>query len=529
VLRCAPAFSAGALLFSARRLLENSMNRRLVVSVQIAGLIAGLIAAAEIASAQQPARPADVAEKVAELEAAVARLQASDSTNSQAIAEITTRLAEISQEISRLAAPGDSRADLVRRVDELGLKINGLERELETLRTQLANLEQPEVTPSSGTYYDDGFVLVDGDYSLHLFGFAQSAWSISMPREFDTVNTNTFDLVSARLGVRGRLGSVLGRKLRYRVDTDLQLGLFDAYLDVEIIPQVIIRTGQSRILHTRAFTVDERRLSFPTRTNAIEIYRYDREPGVWAHGRALDRKLWYYAGFSNGGSRNGVNDNIDLTAMARVEYTILGEPPPRQFGDVAGSEEPSLTVGASAVHDLVRVPELVAGLPVGNRDVDNDLVFDNVRVVSAAADALFRLEGIEVLVEGLLRQERWGTILLHSDNQDVADQVRAGDDGVVTYYGLVGHVTYFALPERLMVGGRVGYSEQPLLGLGGRQRDVIPVGDRLFELDTVAAYYHNGEPLLSVMYTLTNFNNSVGPEAAFDVEHRFLIQTQLGF
>lgn len=500
------------------------MNRRLVVLAPLAGLLLAL----SVASAQ-PARLADLAAKVTELEGRVAKLEASDTTNSQAIAEITTRLAEIAQELSRLATQGDSRADLVRRVDELGLKVNALESELETLRTQLATLEQPEVTPSSGTYYDRGFVLVDGDYSLTLDGYAQTRWFITLPRDFDTVNENSFELVVARLGVSGRLGSVLGRKIRYRLQQDFEQGALDAYADVEIIPQLAVRAGQYRIMHTRDFSTSRRYLSFATRPTAIESYRYDREPGIWAHGRALDRKIYYHAGFANGGPRSELNDNIDLTAMARIEGAVLGEPIAHRFGDVEGTEEPALTVGASAVHDLVRVPEAVAGIPVGNRDVDNDLVFDNVRVISAAADVIFRYRGLELYVEGVLQQERWGTILLHSDNQELADQIDAGDDGDKTYLGVVGHASYFVLPERLLLGGRVGYSDQPLLGLGGRQRDVVPLGDQLFELDALASYYHDGTPFLSAQYTLTNFNNTGDPDPAFDVEHRFLIQSQLAF
>lgn len=500
------------------------MIRGLVAAV----LIAGLVAAGGVAVAQ-PTRLADLAQKVTDLEAKVAKLEASDATNSQAIAEITTRLAEIAQELSRLAAQGDSRADLVRRVDELGLKLNTLERELETLRTQLANLEQPEVTPSSGTYYDRGFVLVDGDFSLKLDGYAQTRWRMELPKEADTVNVNTFELDRARIGLSGKLGSVLGRKVRFRYLHDLDRGALDAYVDVAVIPELSIRVGQDRIRATRAFTVSNRRMAFATRTQTENIFRYDREPGLFAHGRFLDERFGYWAGFANGAARSASNDNIDLTAVARVDAAVLGAPIGYRFGDLERTDEPAITVGASAVHDLVRVPEQVAGLPVGNRDVDNDLVFDNVRVISASVDAVFRLQGLEVYAEGMLRHERWGTILLHSDNQDLADQVNAGDDGNKTYLAITGHANYFVLPERLLIGSRVTYGEQPLLGLGGRQRDVIPIGTDLFELDVMTSYWHNGLRFLTFQYTLTNFNNPGGTEAAFDVEHRLLVESQLSF
>ena len=501
------------------------MKRKTAVLAVIVGL---LLALSAVASAQ-PARLEELAAKVTEIEAKVAKLEASDSTNSQAIAEITTRLAEIAQELSRLQTQGDSRADLVRRVDELGLKVNALERELESLRTQLASVEQPEVAPTSGTYYDRGFVLVDGDFSLTLDGYAQTRWFLELPKELDTINDHSFQLVVARLGISGRLGTVLGRKLRYRFLHDLEAGALDVFVDVEIIPEVIIRAGQYRSMYTRHFSVERRWLSFATRPQAIEAFRYDREPGVWAHGQLFDRKVFYHAGFSNGGPRSELNDNVDLLAMARVEGAVLGELAGRHFGDVEHTEEPALTIGASGVHDLVRVPETLAGIVVGNRDVDNDLVFDNVRVVSASADAIFRLKGLELYVEGLLRLERWGTILLHSDNQEIADLIAAGDDGDKTYLGLVGHASYFVWPGRVLVGGRAAYSDQPLLGLGGRQRRVLPPGDRVFELDLLTSYYYDGLPFVSLQYSLINFNNSEGADSPFDVEHRFLIQNQISF
>lgn len=508
------------------------MAHRIGIALAAVALVLGT--ASSLVSAQ-PAGAGGLADKVKALEARVAKLEAQDQTNTQAIAEISTRLAEIEQQLSRLSNLSRANPVLIKRVDANAAQLQSLASEIETLRTQIADLEQPSagagVGGGGGGAYDGGFVLVGGDFSLVAYGYLQTQWLLRTPSSFDSITENTFRIRRARLGAKGNLGSIFGKGLRYKLMFDMSKApsLRDAVIELKLMPQLAVQAGQRKLPFTRSFITSSRRLLFPERPVVIEDFRYDRDIGVWAAGSVADGRLGYVAGVSNGGGPNRVNDNIDLVALARVDVSALGEPFGFGFGDQNDTQEPSLMVGAGALHDLVRLPDAIGGIQVGNRDVDNDQLIDNVRVVSASADAVFRYRGLELYAEGVFRLERWGTILQHSDNSDLAAVIDAGSDGDVTYFGGVGQASYFVWPETVAVGARAGYSETTLFGVDGRQKDRVPPGNRLLELDAVAVLYHNTYPLLSAQYTFTNFDNTRGAEVAGDKEHRFLVQGQLAF
>jgi uncharacterized coiled-coil protein SlyX len=498
-------------------------------SLALALVVLASSAAAQPAPAPAPAR--GLAETVADLEARVARLEAQDKTNSQAIAEISSRLAAISQELERLSNQAGAPPVLIERVDAAGLRLDALERELETLRTQIAGLEQPSVGGGGAGRFERGFVVVDGDYSLVARGYLQTQWIFRLPGELDTITENTFRVRRARLGAAGRLGSIWERELRYAILMDMSKSpsLLDYSLELDVLPALAVRVGQAKVPHTRSFMTSSRSLLFPERPRAVDTLRYDRDIGIWATGPLLGDRISYTAGVSNGGGPNQLNDNIDLLAVARADAAVLGERFGLAFSDLSHVEVPTLMVGASVIHDLVRLPTEVAGIPLGNRDVDNDQVFDNVRVIAAAADAVFRYRGLELYAEGLLRHERWGTILEHSDNSDVALQIDPDSSGGKTYLGAVGQASYAVWPDTVVVGARAGYSQQALLGVGGQERARVPPGDRLLEIDAVGQLYYNGSPFLALQYSFTNFDLSGAEDPDLDMEHRVLVQSQLRF
>ena len=84
------------------------------------------------------------------------------------------------------------------------------------------------------------------------------------------------------------------------------------------------------------------------------------------------------------------------------------------------------------------------------------------------------------------------------------------------------------IPRQLIVGARVGYSRIPLLGATNRQRDSVPLTDRLLETDFLVQLYHpDGWRMLGLQYTIFNFNANGGPDPAGDVSHRFVLALQL--
>jgi hypothetical protein len=246
---------------------------------------------------------------------------------------------------------------------------------------------------------------------------------------------------------------------------------------------------------------------------------YDRDIGVALHGR-LGRGA-YIVGVYNGSGPNQVNDNVDFMEVARIEFGLVGDLPDSYFehdyafGDASGHGQPALTVGVSASHDLVALPDRVAGIEVGQPDVDGSGEPDNVRVFSGSADLLFRWRGLEVFVETLLRQERWGTILDHSQNEVLRNQIGAGADGVRHYGVISSHVGYFVLPHHLLIGGGVAIGSVPLLSLGGRNVFAqTPPGDRQLDVDTTVTWYGDERGRsLGLTYRLSKFSGLQGRDA----------------
>jgi hypothetical protein len=267
---------------------------------------------------------------------------------------------------------------------------------------------------------------------------------------------------------------------------------------------------------------------FYERAAGIDALRYDRDAGVWVHGRIADR-LDYQLGASNGAGPNQRNDNIDVAAQARLDGLLMGEWFEWLTGDLERSEVPSLIVGGGVVHDLVRLPETVAGVMVENPDVDSDGTGDNVRVWSSSLDAVFRYRGLEAMVEGMWRRESWGTILEHPDNSDLGDLVRADKDGHRNYLAGYIEATYAAIPSRLLVGARVGHHRQPLLGLGGVTIASPTPGDRVLEMTALARCYHSKNLSFGLSYTMLDYRATKGPDPTDDRRHIFVAQSQLTF
>src|SRR5690606_29132971 len=262
----------------------------------------------------------------------------------------------------------------------------------------------------------------------------------------------------------------------------------DYYLDYRFAPELAIRAGQDKIFFTRAWWASDSSIDLFERPAAVDQLRYDRDIGVWAHGRLLDDRIGYWAGVSNGAGPNQVNDNIDFVSLLRADAVVLGSRFEPLVDNFERDGELRLMVGGGVVHDLVRLPGQVAGIEVGNRDVDRDGTGDNVRVWSSSLDLALRLHGFEVVLEGIWRHERWGTILDHSDNQQLADAVQPDVEGHRNYLAGYVHASYALLPGRLQVAARIGQDRVPLLRVGGRAPASVPPGDRLVEAAAQVRY-----------------------------------------
>jgi hypothetical protein len=452
-------------------------------------------------------------------------------TVSQSVQDLSSKVTALEQELDKLRRQQTASPEVVSGLDTIGSRLDAVERDVEALRTQMADIEQPSASATGGAVdWDGGFKWAssDGDYGLKLGGFVQPRLQIKLPEEADTISESTFRLRRARFLASGHLSKEeLTWKMQAELGVDAAPAL-DYYLDYEFIPELAVRAGQDKVFFTRAWWASDATLDVLERPAAIDALRYDRDIGVWLHGWVADR-LYYHVGVSNGAGPNKRNDNIDVAALLRVEAMVVGDKFEPMVKNLEAKPDLQLLVGAGVVHDLVRVPETIAGIEVANRDVDSNGTLDNVRVWSSSFTVAARIQGLELMTEGIWRHERWGTILDHSDNAALDEAIKPSSSGHRNYLAGFVHASYVLVPKHLQAALRVGHNRVALLGVGGGGPTAVPAGDRLFELNGQLRYFLNDNLSTAFSYTMTNYNATKGPDPSADVEHLFIGQGQLNF
>jgi hypothetical protein len=508
----------------------------LVIAVPALCLAIGWSAAA-VAQPAQPAPRRAAGDLKAEIDAVKKELgelrsmAVQSQTVSQSVQELSSKVSALEQELDKLRRQQTASPEVVSGLDTIGTRLDAIERDVESLRTQVADVEQPSASASGGAVdWDGGFKWIssDGDYALKLGGFVQPRLQIRLPEAFDTISESTFRLRRARLAASGNLG---GEELTWKMQAELGADAapaLDYYLDYQFAPELAVRAGQDKVFFTRTWWASDASIDVLERPAAIDGLRYDRDIGVWVHGWLADR-LYYHAGVSNGAGPNKRNDNIDVAALVRLEAMVVGDKFEPLIKNLEPKEELQLLVGVGAVHDLVRVPETIAGIDVANRDVDSNGTLDNVRVWSSSFTAAARIQGLELMTEGIWRHERWGTILDHSDNAQLDEAVRPSASGHRNYLAGFVHASYALVARHLQAAARVGHNRVALLGVGGGGPTSVPPGDRLFELNAQLRYFHNDNLSAALSYTFSNYNATRGPDPSGDIDHLFIGQAQLNF
>jgi outer membrane murein-binding lipoprotein Lpp len=484
----------------------------------------------------QPARraPGDLKAEIESIKKELADLRTAavqSQTVGQSVQELTSRVTALEQELDKLRRQQAASPEVVSGLDTLGNRVDALERDVEALRTQVAGIEQPSASAGGGAVeWDGGFTWLssDGDYQLKLGGFVQPRLQMRLPEDFDSISESTFRLRRARFLASGHLA---GEELTYKMQAELAVDAapaLDYYLDYEFMPELAVRAGQDKVFFTRAWWASDATIDVLERPLAVDFLRYDRDIGVWAHGWVADR-FYYHAGLSNGAGPNRRNDNIDFAALVRVDAMVVGDKFDPMVKNLVPRPELQLLVGGGAVHDLVRVPDTIAGIEVANRDVDANGTLDNVRVWSTNVTAAARIQGLELMAEGIWRHESWGTILQHSDNAALAEVIKPDAEGHRNYLGGYVYASYVLLPKMLQASARVGHNRIALLPVGGNGPSAVPPGDRLLEVNGQLRYFDSDNLSAGVSYTLTNFNSTSGPDPTGDIEHLFIGQAQLNF
>lgn len=488
-----------------------------------------ILASTAVSSAQSKS---SVNAEIAAMKAEIETLKAAAANSpafAQALQEMSSKLVVLEQELAKSRRLNESVPQLIQENDRLSETVRAMERDIEYLRTNIADIEQPTVTTGGGAEHMPGmgmqFASTDGKYTLAVGGQLHTRYQMQLPRDASTIDSAGFQVRRGRIGLRGNAGQRLSYEMTAEFANDGP-ALLDYYMDMYYRPELTIRLGQTKVANSKSYLSMGFANIYHELNATQERQRFDREIGVWALGSVWNDRIRYNAGVSNGSGPNSLNDNIDLVTSARVGGAVVGEYIAPGFGDVHHTPEPALTVGLAVAHDLVRLPDEIGGVSIGNTDVDGNGIDDNIRVLSSAIDAQFRFQGLEVFLEGTWRHERWGTITEHSDNGDLATLINPSNSGRRNYLGFTGEVSYFVIPHRLLVGTRVSHGRLPLLGLSGLDLPAVPA-DRAVQIDGIVQLYRDGYRRIGLSYGLLNYNAKNGPEPANDITHRMVIEAQL--
>lgn len=233
-----------------------------------------------------------------------------------------------------LAAPGVSRAGEQLSQDVTADHERRI-RELEDTIQQLKNA-QPEPTPSPGGpqlfgAYKDGFVLAttDGQFKLTLRGYLQGDGYFFIDNK--TGATSEFLLRRVRPIAEGSVFRYFDFKLMPDF-AGSKLTLFDAYLDVNYIPELRLQAGKFKAPIGIERLESARHLFFVERGLTKDLVPI-RDVGVQLHGDLFGGALSYAAGIFNGApdyanpdTDTNSDKDFDARAFAQPWKTTTVEP-----------------------------------------------------------------------------------------------------------------------------------------------------------------------------------------------------------
>lgn len=498
------------------------MRHRILASISAVSL--ALVVAPPAAEAQRAVDTTALERRVEALEQELSVLReraVQVPALTEAVQELDARLTALERDLELIERHKRSASDVLGRLDNLDQRVRTLAGEAEGVRTQLAQLEQPWVPAggSGGMVHDHGFqwISADGRHALRIAGYLQARYALEVSAS--DIERSTLLLRRARFGLSGHVGS---EQLSYRLLVSAlgEPALLDYFIDYALHENMGVRLGQYKVPFTRSFITSGTRLAFVERPRALDTVRYDRDVQIGFHGELIDDRLGWYAGIGNGAGPNQLDDNQWLAATLRADAVIIGDRFGYSSGDLARIPKPALMIGMGFVHDRRPMPAQIGDAIVEN-DVDGDGAPDDVLMLSASLDAVFRYLGAEILIEAVWRHE--GTDAILDDDRNAALRAVVGDRR--THTGIGGQLTYL-LPWDVLVGARVGYARLPVLGVGGRT-STIPRGEHLLELDGVVQLYRDGTRGLGLMYSLQRFDERAGLPGITD--HRLLAEAQLAF
>ena len=416
------------------------------------------------------ATPAETATR-AEVQAAAAQRAAQDTE---------AQLIELRRTLEAMERQRVAFDDIRRRLDELDARLTENER------------QDAATTPAGGRdagairFRDEGVLIRSpGNHFLLrpqlrlqvLFQGDKIEGGDADPYGQDSVG---FSLAHAEVILEGH---AVSPRFEYRLQLDAAevQPINDAFVQWRMLRSLAVRAGQFKVPFGMQRQYWSGELEMTDISSAMAAFSLERDIGLMLVGRPLAGRLLYEIAAVNGSGAGSPNDNVDLAYAARIVAAPFG-PMPSSEGDIEGQDRPLVSGGLSGSYNLRRTDILIHD-PNGSLDVDGNGKIDNIAVYQGGAELRALWRGASLEAEGFGRLERPGA---------------AGPDR--KFWGGYVQASYFILPHRLQVVGRISRSDQPYFGIPDPERNLR--GDRLDEqAAAVSAYLRGHHAKLQFDYT----------------------------
>lgn len=362
--------------------------------------------------------------------------------------------------------------------------------------------------------HEGGFVWTTADdaYQLRLGGFLQARWELERQA---ADSDNGFALNHARPVIDGTGEHDLGFHFMAEL---VDPALVEGWLEWRDGP-LGVRAGKDRVPFLRSGVMPEEQYAFAERAAVTAAYGWDRDVGVSLRFRPARLPVGAIVMVANGGP-DATPDDVPLVAM-RITATRGDKPDPGE-GDRSDTAF-SFTLGVGVVFDAVSAPAMIGDTAITN-DLDGDGEAERVMTVTNALDLTVRKRGLELALEGVVRLERWGQLMLANpmlvDDADVDPET-----GAAAYMAGSAQLTYL-FANKLMIGGRFAGGRVPFLSTHGPS--AIPLGRSVVEGDAVLGIYRGGSKIFDLTYRYLNWGQHYGSVPGDGpIEHCVMAEAQV--
>ena len=240
-------------------------------------------------------------------------------------------------------------------------------------------------------------------------------------------------------------------------------------------------------------------------SSAMAAFSLGRDLGLMLVGAPLASRLQYELAITNGSGTGQPNDNVNLAYTARLVAAPFGPLPPSE-GDLEWHAQPLVSGGIAGTYNLRRT-DIRLHDPTASINVDGNDKIDNIAFWQGGVQLRALWRGAALQAEGFGRLQRPGA---------------AGPDR--KFWGGYIQASYFIIPHRLQVAGRVARSDQPTYGVPNAE--LVLHGTVVDEQEVaVSTYLHGHHAKLQVDYAHLRSEDATSTPNA----HRVRAAIQLWF